>query len=253
MSRGPQEATGAAEIVWHDVECGGYDADLRLWERLAGERGGPILELGCGTGRVLLHLAARDHDVTGVDRDEALAAEAASRAAGRGFTLAVARADARELRLERRFNLVLAPMQLFQLLDGADGRRRALEAIARHLLPQGILAAAIVEGEPSAALGEGSAAVPDVGERDGWIYSSLPLEVLPADGHLIVRRLRQTVASGGDLSEAIDTVQLDVVEAPQLEAQARSAGLVPAGRLAIEPTDAHLGSTVVLLEQGGQA
>jgi SAM-dependent methyltransferase len=253
MSRTPQRAAGAAEVVWHDVECGGYDADLRLWERLADEREGPILELGCGTGRVLLHLAARDRDVTGIDRDEALVAEAASRAITRGFNVPVACADVRELRLERRFNLVLAPMQLVQLLGGTEERRRAFEAIAHHLQPGGLFAAAIVEGEPAAVLGEGSAAVPDVGERDGWIYSSLPLEVLPADGHLIVRRLRQTVGPHGDLSETINTVELDVVQSAQLEAEAGSAGFVPAGRLVIEATDAHIGSTVVLLERGGEA
>jgi hypothetical protein len=36
-------------IVWHDVENGGYDADLPLWRELARQAGGPILDLGAGT------------------------------------------------------------------------------------------------------------------------------------------------------------------------------------------------------------
>ena len=37
-------------MVWHDVECGGYDADLTLWRELAREAGGPVLDVGAGTG-----------------------------------------------------------------------------------------------------------------------------------------------------------------------------------------------------------
>ena len=43
-----------AHVVWHDVECGGYDADLPLWRELAREAGGPVLDVGAGTGRVAL-------------------------------------------------------------------------------------------------------------------------------------------------------------------------------------------------------
>jgi len=40
-------------VIWHDLECGGYDADLQLWRRLAasdkGSSDGPILEVGAGS------------------------------------------------------------------------------------------------------------------------------------------------------------------------------------------------------------
>ena len=46
-----------AKVMWHDVECGSYVADLPLWRRLAAEAGGPVLDVGAGTGRVALDLA----------------------------------------------------------------------------------------------------------------------------------------------------------------------------------------------------
>ncbi|HEV2726755.1 MAG TPA: class I SAM-dependent methyltransferase, partial [Solirubrobacterales bacterium] len=71
----------SATAIWHDVECGSYAADLPLWEELAERCGGPVLELGCGTGRVALHLARRGHRVIGLDRDRELILEFSERAA----------------------------------------------------------------------------------------------------------------------------------------------------------------------------
>ena len=69
--------------VWHDVECGGYAADLPLWRELAAREAGPVLDVGAGTGRVALDLARAGHDVTALDRD-AGAARRARRARRRG-------------------------------------------------------------------------------------------------------------------------------------------------------------------------
>ena len=52
--------------VWHDVECGGYRADLEFWRELAE---GAILDVGAGTGRIALRLAEEGHDVTALDLD----------------------------------------------------------------------------------------------------------------------------------------------------------------------------------------
>ena len=44
-------------VIWHDIECGGYTEDLRLWLMLAAQHRGPVLDIGAGTGRVTLELA----------------------------------------------------------------------------------------------------------------------------------------------------------------------------------------------------
>ena len=62
-------------IIWHDVECGAYAADLPLWRELAATEAGPVLDVGAGAGRVALELARAGHDVTALDLDPELLAE----------------------------------------------------------------------------------------------------------------------------------------------------------------------------------
>jgi SAM-dependent methyltransferase len=196
---------------------------------------GPILDLGCGTGRVTSHLTRRGYEVTGLDLDERLIAELDNAEAG----------DARDFELDRRFALVLAPMQLIQLFDGAAERVRCLECVASHLAPGGLAAFAIVEAMPEPV--DYASPLPDTREVDGWVYSSLPLDAAVEGGAIHVRRLRQTVSPTGELAEELDEIALRTIKAATVEDEARRAGLRPAGRRSIPPTDVHVGSTVVLL------
>lgn len=227
-----------ASVIWHEVECGSYDADFGIWEELAGRVAGPILDLGCGTGRVARHLAKREHRVLGLDLEPGYVAALDGDAAV---------GDARGFELATEFDL-LAPMQLVQLFAGADERRACLECVARHLRPGGLAAFAIVEEMPEPT--DAAPPLPDTREVDGWVYSSLPVDTWVDSGSIKVRRLRQTVSPAGDLSEEVDEIVLRTLNASTLEAEAKPAGLTPAGHRIIPPTEDHVGSTVVLLERG---
>jgi SAM-dependent methyltransferase len=237
----------AAETIWHDVECGSYAADLPLWEELATAADGEVLDLGCGTGRVALHLARRGHRVTGLDLDDRLLTELASRAGG--LDVATHHADAREFDLGRRVPLALAPMQTLQLLEGPEQRGACLRRVAGHLEPGGRFAAAILEEmpEPDGA----PPPLPDVREVDGWVYSSLAVEAAVGPGEIVIHRLRQTVSPSGELSEEPNRVRIETFAASQLEQEAEVAGLHPVGRRRIGATDIHVGSTVVVLGKDG--
>ena len=238
-------------VTWQEVECGSYAADLPLWEELAASAGGPILELGCGAGRVALHLAERGHDVVGIDTEAALVAALNSRAGDAGIPARALMGDATGFDLEARFPLALAPMQLVQLLRGESARRGMLERVAAHLAPGGILAAALVESrhlpQPDAS-GDGAAPLPDVRERDGWVFSSLPLAIRRDGGGLEIERLRQAVSPGGEISEEVDITELEPLSPEELAAEARRAGFRSAGTRNVLATHWHVGSTVCLLE-----
>jgi SAM-dependent methyltransferase len=250
----------ATAAIWHDVECGSYDADLPLWEELAGRHRGPVLELGCGTGRVALHLARRGHRVYGLDRDSALLAALAERASD--FPpIAVGQeseaptkagvepvdADACGFALPEPVALALAPMQFLQLLPGRQDRLACLRCVAASLRPGGLLAAAIVESLPQP---EGPLPpLPDVREVNGWVYSSLPVAAATTGDRIVLQRLRQTVSPAGELREEGDEIQLRTIAVEELEAEAAEVGFAPAGHRLVPETDAHVGSVVVLLER----
>jgi SAM-dependent methyltransferase len=235
---------GPDTVAWHDAECGGYSADLALWEELTDGANAEILDLGCGSGRVGLHLARRGQRITGLDCDGALLTAFRQRALGLQVELELG--DARRFRLGREFGIVLAPMQLLQLFAGTEERLASLRCIAGHLRDGGRAALAIIEGSPA---GRDGPLPPDVGEVDGWVYSSLPIETRVENGSILIRRLRQTVAPNGGLSEKIDEVWLRCLTAATIEQEAVEAGLLPLSREQIPATDAHIGSTVVLLER----
>jgi hypothetical protein len=141
-------------------------------------------------------------------------------------------------------------MQTIQLLEDAAERRAALESMRRVLAPRGLIAIAIVEGDVGAddsgtVLGP---PLPDVAEIDGWVYSSLPVELRKEDGRINLARLRQIVAPDGDLADERAVVSLASLDPGALEAEAEEAGLRPAGRREVAETDIHVGSAVVLLE-----
>jgi SAM-dependent methyltransferase len=240
---------GDTAVLWHDVECGSYSADLPLWRELAAKSDGPVVDLGCGTGRVALDLAKGGHDVTGVDIEPRFVEELRRRARERDLAVTAVVGDARELRLEGSFALVLAPMQLLQILGGPAGRLAMLRGVGRHLAPGGRFAAAITPPAASLAVEDQVPPLPDVLERDGWVLSSYPLEVRLEDDGVAVDRLRQLVSPVGELSEELNTVRLDTVTAAGLELEGREAGLAAAGVAAIPETADHVGSTVVILER----
>jgi SAM-dependent methyltransferase len=236
-------------VIWHDVECAAYAADLDLWRALAAAAGGPVLDIGAGTGRVALDLADRRHDVWALDADAALVEALESRARERGLRVRASAADARTFDLPgARFALAIAPMQVIQLMGSAAGRAAVLERVRSHLSAGGVFAAAIAdpfEGEAAELVGP---PLPDVREQAGWVFQSQPIAVRAVPGGSEIDRVRQAVSPSGDLSESFNTIRLDDLAPEELEGDGRAAGFRVLDRRSIPPVADYVGSTVVMLE-----
>jgi len=237
----------ALHVLWHDLECGRYVEDLPLWRALAAQAAGPVLDLGAGSGRVSLDLARAGHRVTALDTDLRLLAALRERAAAAGLAVETVCADARDFTLTTCFALALAPMQTVQLLGGADGRAAMLRAALAQLAPGGLLACALADALDGYDAAHIEPPLPDVLERDGWVFASQPVALRVDGDGATIERIRQVVSPTGARSAESDAVRLDRLDGDGLEAEGSAVGFAPAGRRFVEMTDEHVGSEVVLL------
>jgi SAM-dependent methyltransferase len=243
-------ASLADTVLWHDVECGGYEADLPLWRELAERAGGAVLELGCGAGRVALDLAARGHDVAAVDSDPGLVRALERRAHERGLSVQTTVGDARAFRIAREFALVVAPMQVVQLMGGAGGRAGMLACVRAQLAPGGIFGAALADPFEGVPAEDAGPPLPDVREQDGWVFSSTPVAVHTDGSGTAIDRLRQAVSPDGMLEESMTSIVLDALGPAELEAEAAGAGMHVLPRRHVPATGDYVGSAVVVAEVG---
>jgi SAM-dependent methyltransferase len=232
-------------VLWHDLECGAYGEDLALWRALAGAAGGPVLDVGAGTGRVTLDLARGGVAVVAVDADATLLETLEHRAAGLPVETVVA--DARELALGRQFSLVIVPMQTLQLLEGPCGRAAFLRRALDHLEPGGLLAAALADAVKCFDEEHDLPPPPDACEIDGVRYASRLLAVADEGARAAIHRLRE-ITGPGDVCESQDVVvRLDRVSADEVGAEAARLGFLNEPHRFITQTEEYLGSTVVVL------
>jgi SAM-dependent methyltransferase len=114
-------------------------ADDRLWRRRVEASGGRALELGCGTGRLLLRYVAAGLDVEGVDSSADMLAICRRNARARGVEPVLHHGSMAPLALDRRYRLLYCPTSSFTLLYRVDDALVALRSFLPHLEPGGSL------------------------------------------------------------------------------------------------------------------
>ena len=219
----------ADAVIWHDLECGGYRADLPHWLALAERHAGAVLDVGAGTGRVALALARAGHSVLALERDAALAGELARRAEGLAVEVHSCAMPARS-RWQPRSRWRSCRCRRFTCSPTAT---RSCAAPAGSLAPGGLLAVAL--------LGEGVEPFelelePDVVQIHALRYESTPTALRRDGGAVLLERRRTRIAAGGARFAAIDVTRLAACDGATLAAQARAAGFEPLESIVIEPT-----------------
>lgn len=103
------------------------------------EHGGPVLDVGCGTGRLLLEFMALGFDIDGVDNSPEMLALCRQKAAAQGLDPRLYLQEVQELDIPRQYRVILVPSSSFQLLLTPDDAQAAMERFYAHLQPGGFL------------------------------------------------------------------------------------------------------------------
>jgi SAM-dependent methyltransferase len=111
--------------------------DIAFYLKVAEKERGPILELGCGSGRLTLPLARAGHSMVGVDASKEMVAEARRRLEAKRLSAVLHVQDFRKLRLKQKFGLIVCPFNAFQHLYERSDVERFLDGVRAHLLPRG--------------------------------------------------------------------------------------------------------------------
>ena len=132
----------------YEAEHRGWTEDLDLYRALATRAGGPVLELGCGSGRVAVALAEAGHQVHGIDLSESILAIARHKLNGRRLPLTFECADMRRFGSRLAFGLVFCALDTLLHAQSPGDLRETLLAAHRVLRPAGLLAFDIVNPTP---------------------------------------------------------------------------------------------------------
>lgn len=224
------ERTDAA----YDTDWEYYDAfyadvdDADFYGALAKRAGGPVLEVMCGTGRVLVPLARAGFEISGIDSNDRMLEAARRKLAGEPAPVrkraAVLKADARAFDLGRRFRLVILAFSSVNHLLTPDDQDRAMGCIRRHLADDGLLAVASFIPQPGKLHSERLDREVELGNGDLLIrYSTLSSDAAGTLMHVVYRW--QLERRGRIVRESTSAFDLRLLKPNQLKALLEGAGL----------------------------
>lgn len=135
---------------YYDADMGDFADDVPLYRELARRNGGPVLDAMCGTGRVIVSLAASGLRCVGLDVAPAMLGVVEQKIAARGLhnRLSVVQGDVRDFKLDEQFGLIVVPLNSFMHLETVDDQLAALRSLRRHVAPGGQLVLDLFNPDP---------------------------------------------------------------------------------------------------------
>lgn len=131
----------AIDAAWYDLLHADYDEDLGLWLSFAGRTDRPVLEVGCGTGRVAIPLAQAGHHVVGIDPSAAMLERARGRAGAAGGRIELIEGRPQDANLPpEHFGFVLVANDVFLYCKDGEEQVAFLQALARAMHFNAVLA-----------------------------------------------------------------------------------------------------------------
>lgn len=132
---------------WYELVSGQMDhaEEIEFWSRTIQEAGEPALELGSGTGRVLVPLLERGFDVVGIDTSDDMMAKCLAACEAKGLKVELHRQSMLEFDLAREFGLIFLDSGGLGLFTADRDIQAMFERVLAHLKPSGVF---IYEFEP---------------------------------------------------------------------------------------------------------
>ena len=229
-----EEERDARLARYYDLDFSDVHYDAELYQQLVAQSGGPILELGVGSGRIAVPLALAGHQVLGIDSDEAMLERGRRRwddvrGALDADRLSLEQGDFFDYRGDPRFGLAIIAVNTFLIAEDDEARLAVLRTMRDSLRPDGV--AAVEIGTPERA---------ELERYDGRLHHEW-LRVDPETGDevskaigavydasdesvLLTQLYEWTPRYGGPLGRVTHQDHIHIVGADHLGALAREAG-----------------------------
>ncbi len=122
---------------YFDLESGHIVADIPFYLKQAQMSGGPVLELGCGTGRVTIPMAEAGFVMTGLDVSAPMLDQARLKASEKGLSIMWVEADCRDFSLGSRFGTIIFPFNGIAHIHDRESHEALFARVREHLESEG--------------------------------------------------------------------------------------------------------------------
>ncbi len=216
---------------FYDIEHAQFSEDLDLYHNFAELCGGKILELACGSGRVLLPLVQEGYEVTGVDTSIVMLDIARARVQDANVVerCTLVQQDISTLHLSQKFRLAFIALGSFAHITTRKTQQLALSAIRAHLSPGGtfIMDISNADARYMEDLGNHMLHQGTWHRDDGTLLTHFVSPAPAADRHLLeLTHFYDQHSQGGTVHRTVVTTHLYLFERSEIELLLEQAGFV---------------------------